>query len=292
MEIQRRIIDHTVYSGNLGAILLLAGVYAGIVIAEGLVKLLMNLYRGWVAENAIRILRISITSINEGPAHHDKSSDARGIEAAMIVAEVEPVGGFTGDSLSEPVLQGGILVSVFGYLTWLNPFMALVAFLAFSPQFVFVPLMQRAINRRVRERITTMRAASASVIDTHAEAMRLTQEARFDTVFRINMGIFELKYTLNFLMNLSLNLGTIGILALGSWYVVKGAADVGTIVAFVTGLRNVSAPWGSLVSWFQMAWVTAAQYDILQETIRGKGASRNEGGRGELKPAGETPGSA
>ena len=63
MEIQRRIVDHAVDSGDLGAILLLAGIYAGIVIAEGLVKLPMNLYRGWVAENAIRILRISITSI-------------------------------------------------------------------------------------------------------------------------------------------------------------------------------------------------------------------------------------
>ena len=39
-------------------------------------------------------------------------------------------------------------------------------------------------------------------------------------------------------------------------------------VAFVTGLRSVSNPWGSLVSWFQNAWVTASRYDLLQDTIR------------------------
>ncbi len=158
-------------------------------------------------------------------------------------------------------------MSVFGYLTWLNPFMSLVAFAAFSPQFVFVPLMQRAINRRVRQRIAVLRAASANVIDTHAEAVRFAREAQFDEVFKLNMWIFELKYSLNFLMNITLNLGTIGILALGGWYVVKGSADIGTIVAFVTGLRSVSSPWGSLVSWFQNAWVTSAKYDLLQATI-------------------------
>ena len=82
------------------------------------------------------------------------------------------------------------------------------------------------------------------------------------------MGIFELKYTLNFLMNLTMNFGTIGILALGSWYVIKGSFEVGTMVAFVSGLRSVSSPWGSLVNWFQNAWVTASRYDVLQDTIR------------------------
>jgi ABC-type bacteriocin/lantibiotic exporter with double-glycine peptidase domain len=268
IEIQRRIIDQTVYSGNFAAILVLAGVYAGVVLAEGLVKLLMNLYRGWVAENAIRILRGSITIMNEEPGRQPKTVDERGVEAAMIVAEVEPIGGFAGDSLSEPLLQAGILVSVFGYLTYLNPLMALASFAAFSPQFVFVPLIQRAINRRVRERIVALRAASANVVDVHAEALRLSQEARFHEVFKLNMWIFELKYTLNFLMNLTMNFGTIGILVMGGWYVVKGSADVGTMVAFVTGLRSVSAPWGNLVSWFQNAWVTASRYDLLQDTIR------------------------
>jgi ABC-type multidrug transport system fused ATPase/permease subunit len=57
MEIQRRIVDQAVYSGSFHAIVWLAVIYAAVVLAEGLVKLLMNIYRGWVAENAVRILR-------------------------------------------------------------------------------------------------------------------------------------------------------------------------------------------------------------------------------------------
>jgi hypothetical protein len=36
----------------------------------------------------------------------------------MIVAEVEPIGGFVGGSISEPLLQGGILLSVLGRTPW------------------------------------------------------------------------------------------------------------------------------------------------------------------------------
>jgi len=33
----------------------------------------------------------------------------------MMIAEVEPIGGFVGASVSEPLLQGGILLSVLAY---------------------------------------------------------------------------------------------------------------------------------------------------------------------------------
>jgi len=33
----------------------------------------------------------------------------------MIIAEVDPIGGFVGGSVSEPLLQGGILASVVAY---------------------------------------------------------------------------------------------------------------------------------------------------------------------------------
>ena len=34
----------------------------------------------------------------------------------MIVAGVEPIGGFVGASISEPLLQGGVLLSVLAYI--------------------------------------------------------------------------------------------------------------------------------------------------------------------------------
>jgi ABC-type bacteriocin/lantibiotic exporter with double-glycine peptidase domain len=68
-------------------------------------------------------------------------------------------------------------------------------------------------------------------------------------------------------MNLTLNFGTIGILALGSWHLIKASFEVGSMVAFVSGLRSVSNPRGSLVSRFQNACVAASRYDVLQQVI-------------------------
>ena len=37
----------------------------------------------------------------------------------MILSEVEPIGGFAGISVPEPLSQTGVLLSVFGYLAFL-----------------------------------------------------------------------------------------------------------------------------------------------------------------------------
>jgi antirestriction protein ArdC len=44
------------------------------------------------------------------------TSEAEGIQASMIVAEVESIGSFVGGSISEPLLQGGVLLSVLAYM--------------------------------------------------------------------------------------------------------------------------------------------------------------------------------
>jgi cell pole-organizing protein PopZ len=54
--------------------------------------------------------------------------------------------------------------------------MALVSLLVFSPQFLFIPLMQRATNRRVRERVSTLRQTGAAVIETSAADIAVKQE--------------------------------------------------------------------------------------------------------------------
>jgi hypothetical protein len=64
IEVQRRIINASVKQGDIRVIMMLAAVYAGLVIAQGSVKLLLNVYRSWVGETAVRGLRFRI---NEEP---------------------------------------------------------------------------------------------------------------------------------------------------------------------------------------------------------------------------------
>ena len=56
---------------------------------------------------------------------------------------------------------------------------------------------------------------------------------------------------MNFLMNLLYTLGVIGILAVGGWLLLQGRTEVGTIVAFISGLGRMNGPWGELVNYFR-----------------------------------------
>ena len=129
----------------------------------------------------------------------------------MMLAEAEPVGAFVGAYLSEPLLQGGVLLSIFGYMAYLEPTMALVALMVFAPQLVFVPIMQAAINRRVAQRIAMLREVSGGMIldvaDEGGSASKGMQQRRIEDVFWLDMGIFKLKFSMNFLMNLMLHVG-------------------------------------------------------------------------------------
>jgi hypothetical protein len=104
IEIQRRIINVTVNRDKIGTILFLALAYGALVIIQGSVKLLLNIYRSWVAESAVRALRSLINNLYHGNGFQPASPAARGLEIAMILTECEPVGGFVGDSISQPLL--------------------------------------------------------------------------------------------------------------------------------------------------------------------------------------------
>ncbi|MDP1750902.1 MAG: ABC transporter ATP-binding protein, partial [Reyranella sp.] len=156
LELQRRIVNDAIGSGAVRTIFLLALAYAGVAILEQSLKLALNVYRAWVSETAVRAFRRTLHVQRDALAARRQSAGMTGVEIAMIVDEAQPIGGFVGISISEPLLQGGILASVIGYMIYLEPWMAALCPLFFLPQLVFVPLMQWAINRRAEARVRTM----------------------------------------------------------------------------------------------------------------------------------------
>jgi ABC-type multidrug transport system fused ATPase/permease subunit len=271
LELQRRIVNDAIKNGSIRSIVWFALAYAAVALAEGLIKLAMNVYRSWVSERAVRHLRQSVSALTGDALSKDDRARAQGTEISMIVSEVEPIGGFVGTSVSEPMLQGGVLVSVFGYLVYLEPRMALLCILVFTPQLIFVPLMQGAINRRAAERISTLRQVSGGVVGAGGRAAMTASamDSGIDHVFELNMGIFKLKFAMNFLMNMMNNLGVAAVLGVGGYYAVKGEIQVGTVVAFVSGLAKVNDPWGDLVNWFREMTVTGVRYRLLTQAMAG-----------------------
>src|SRR6516162_6812604 len=266
LELQRRIVNDLAKDRAYSAVIILCAVYAGVVLLQGGTKLVLNVYRGWVGERATRDLRHRIHSVIEAPLTSSPAAEAQGIAVSMIVAEVEPIGGFIGESVSEPLLQGGILASVLAYLIHIDPWMALGAFALFVPQFFFVPLMQAAVTRRTGARIRILRQLGIGVID-QANGHFRADDQRIDRVFSLDMGIFRLKFTMNFLMNLCSHLQIISALLIGGWWVYTDRLEIGGVVAFISGISRLNDPWGDLVNYFRDLTVTQVKYRLLANAV-------------------------
>ncbi|WP_457104636.1 ABC transporter ATP-binding protein [Methylobacterium sp. P5_C11] len=266
LELQRRIVNAAFPGGSVRSIAALAMLYIVAALAMGALKLGLNVYRSYVSESAVRRLRKMLLG-DFGYLAPEHRAEVEGVEVSLILAEAEPVGAFVGISVSEPVLQGGIVAGTFAYMLYLNPLMALLALAVFTPQMIFVPLMQRAINQRVVTRTGALRRISGGIIGNHHLKPSRLQAARIDRVFQLNMGIFQLKFSMNFLMNLMHHLGIGLTLGVGGYLVVKGATELGTVVAVVAGLKQLNDPWKGLIDWFRELRVTQAKYALLRQAL-------------------------
>jgi ABC-type multidrug transport system fused ATPase/permease subunit len=275
LELQRRIVNEAYRGNTFKLVAILCAIYAGVALLMGALKLGVNVYRGYLSESATRDLRrrtyalATNISTDRGPVH------AQGTELAVVISEVEPVGSFVGISISEPLLQGGILVSVFGYMLFLQPWMALVCLAIYVPQAIFVPIMLRAINRRAKVRIKVIRRVSAGLIENglpQGDEERLPDarfELRINRVFGLNMQIFRWKYTMNFLMNALYHAGIVGVLLVGGWFVISGRTEIGTVVAFISGLTQVKDPWDDLINYFRESTAAQVKYRLITTALGG-----------------------
>lgn len=264
LELQRRIVDDLVKHRPFSWVVWLCAIYAGVVLVQGGTKLALNIYRGWVGERAKRDLRRRVHTVVETPSEASPAAEAQGISISMIVAEVEPIGGFVGESISEPLLQAGIMGSVFAYMIHIDVWMALAAFALFVPQLIFVPLLQSAVNRRTGTRIQVLRQLGIAMIDRGGGD---ADDRRIDQAFALDMGIFKLKFTMNFLMNLCNHLQRVSALLVGGWWVYTSQLEIGGVVAFISGIGRINDPWGDLVNYFRDINVTQVKYRLLADAV-------------------------
>lgn len=276
LELQRRIINDLSKDRRFSFVVVLCAAYAGTALVQGGTKLVVNIYRSWIGERATRDLRRRVHLLVSSTSAASSTLEAEGVQASMIVAEVEGIGGFIGSAVSEPLLQGGILLSVLGYMIHVDFWMALTAFLLFVPQLIFVPLMQGAMNERVRARVQIIRLLSISVVEgTAGDAARdRDDDERIQHVFDLNMGFFKLKFSMNFLMNLSTQLQIVGALLVGGWAVYQNRLEIGGVVAFISGIGRITDPWGDLVNYFRDANLTQVRYALVRDAVNQQALDR------------------
>lgn len=259
-------LDHTEY------LLVLCFAFLALVVVQQGFKYAINVFQGIAGERMLRRLRYLLyAQILRFPLPTFRRT-SQGEIIPMVVAEVEPVGGFIGESFALPIFQGGMLLVIFTFLLIQNPLMALAAVSLYPIQFYFVPKMQAKVRALGRERIKNQRRISDRIgesisgiteVHAHDASNRMLAEfsRRLGFSYWIRVEIFQRKFMIKFLNNFIQQLGPFFFYTIGGYLVIRGSMDVGTIVAAVNAHKEMAAPWKELLNHYQTREDVKQKYD-------------------------------
>jgi ABC-type bacteriocin/lantibiotic exporter with double-glycine peptidase domain len=291
LELPKLIINHAISGtefpqGFLGLeleqipyLLVLCGVFLALLLINGWFKLHINVKKGQIGERMLRRLRYQLYErVLRFPLRHFDRT-ATGEIIAMMTGELEPVGGFVGESFALPISQGGTLLTILVFMFVQDPVLGTAAIAFYPLQGYLIPKMQRIIRRLGRERVRKVRRLSDRIGETiaaraeiRANDGNLYQLAdishRLGEIYDIRFEIYNRKYFVKFLNNLIGNLTPLFFFAIGGYFVIKGDLSFGALVAVLAAYKDLSAPWKELLDFYQNQQDVAIKYEQVVEQFQ------------------------
>ena len=264
LELQRRLVNDGIGEGDLDLVLGLGGLWIGVVLVAGAAKYGLRLYQEWLSESAIRYCRRHLLTV-----HRERLEEGRQAEDGRAVAilgrEIDQLGGFVGEGLSQVVVNAGMLAAIAGYMLVVDPRIAAVGLALIIPQAIGAPLAQRRLNRFVARRVRLLRRLSddvAAMTPEHREPPeRLWPE--LDDIYTNRLRIAALKHLIKGTVNVVNNLAPAAVFVAGGWLVVEGATSVGVVVAFASGVQRMAEPIRELANFVRVIARAGVQHEMI-----------------------------
>lgn len=264
LELQRRIINQAVADKELPLLVWLGSAFLVVLLVQGLLKFGLRLYQGWLSESAIRYNREHLARLQKERALSDSDAE-EGRAVSVIGAEVDKLGGFVGEGLSQPVVNIGMLAVIAGYMLAVEPLVAAISFVFLVPQVLLVPIVQRTINRLLKRRLKLIRSLSDRVAESSDEeaAGEEALKGNLDRIYGNRMRTYLLKFALKGLINFLNALAPLCVLLVGGYLVFQGETTIGVIVAFMSGFERLSNPLRELMAYYRVAAQANVQHDMI-----------------------------
>lgn len=271
LAVQKRMIDEALPDAEYGQLLELSAIFAAAVLGVGALKFAVYFLRGWIAEIVERFLRVALID-SQRRRRGPRARKSLGVVTSVLTSEVEPLGGFAAEALNTPLIQGGSILGVAGFMIYTEPMLAAIGVAALAMEAIVTPILQNAINQLTRKRILTLRRAGLDMIEAsdpprHRLVIDATREVRRTYWLRLRMNV--LKASLKVLRNLIAHAADIAVIGFGAWLVIEGEIGVGVIVAFLSGLRELRDPWGDLVSFYRRWSDARIKYRLVVGAMNG-----------------------
>ncbi len=268
-------------------LLILCFGFLSLVLINGGFKFWINVYRGRMGERMLRRLRyILFSRIMRFPLPQFRKT-SQGEIISMTTAEVEPLGGFIGDSISLPAFQGGTLLTIIGFIMVQNPLLGLAAIALYPVQMYIIPKLQRKVNQLGKQRVQAVRRLSerigesiSGVQEIHVHGTSAYSQAHIArwlaVIYDIRYEIFQRKFFIKFLNNFIAQVTPFMFYSIGGVLVIKGHLSFGALVAVLAAYKDLSAPWKELLTYYQSLADARIKYDQLIEQFQPAGMLAEE----------------
>jgi ABC-type multidrug transport system fused ATPase/permease subunit len=259
---------------RLPYLLLLCALFLALVCINGVFKMRINTFKGVMAERLLRRLRfILIERTLRFPLPQFQKTSS-GEVVTMVTAEVEPLGGFFGDSIVLVAFQGGTFLTIIGFLFVQDPMMGLAATALVPVQGYIIPKLQKKINLLGKERVKHVRSLSNRVgevvggvqdVRAHANSGFVLADIsrRLGRIFWVRLEIYQRKFFMKFVNNFINQMTPFLFYAIGGYLVLFGELTIGALVAALAAYKDLAAPWKELLNWYQRLADSRIKYEQL-----------------------------
>jgi len=260
--------------------------FLALIIISGWIKFQINTMKGWMGERMLRRLRYDLFDhILRFPLPHFRRVKSAEM-ATMIKDEVEPLGGFVGESIITPLYLGGQALTALLFILFQHIYLGLVAFGMVLIQAVIIPRLRRRLlvlskQRQIAGRQLAGRIAECvdGVVEIHANDTsnyeRAEFSARLGRLFLIRFEYYQRKFLIKFLNNLLSQITPFLFYLVGGYLTISGRLDIGALVAVIAAYKDLPGPVKELIDWDQERMDTGIKYVqvIEQFTVEGIAAA-------------------
>ncbi len=256
--------------------------FLGLVLINGLFKYVINVWKGRLGERMLRRLRYELYSrVLRFPVPHFKRVSPGEI-IPMITSEVEPIGGFIGDAIAQPVFQAGQLLTILVFILVQDPVLGLAAVALYPFQGWLIPRLQRRVNALAKERVRTVRRLSERIGESISgvQEIRVNHGTRYNRagyseilgrIYAIRYEIYHRKFLIKFLNNFIGQLTPFFFYSIGGYLVIRGDLSFGALVAVLAAYKEMSAPWKELLLFYQQKEDARIKYEQVIEQFEPPG---------------------
>jgi putative ABC transport system ATP-binding protein len=279
---------------QVGYLMVLSGLFLVLVCVNGAFKFYVNVFRGQLGERMLRRLRYDLYArMLRFPLPHFRRV-SQGEVIQMVTAEVEPLGGFVGDSIALPAFQGGTLVTILIFMFVQDWVLGLAAIALYPIQGYMIPKLQWHVNQLGKQRVRNVRRLSEKIGESISgiQDVRANDGARWalagyterlGTIYDIRYEIYQRKFFIKFLNNFIAQLTPFFFYSIGGYLVIKGDLTFGALVAVLAAYKDLSAPWKELLTYYQRLADSRIKYDQVVEQFDPAGTLPAEIQQAELE---------